>query len=200
MNERTWNKWNDAGGPDYPSSILVQHVFRLMGKTKSDKKTLKVLDMGCGSGVHTVFFAENGFDTYGCDISSVGISNTKNRLKAKGLTAKLSARCDEYEPNSFDFIACFQVLECVSMVEAKTITASACRFLKRGGRSIFYFMAEGDYRGEGENQYGLHGYSRMEVEDLFSQAKFTSFEIDYFSISFKGGQSAQRDWVVSAFK
>ena len=41
----------------------------------------RVLDLGSGSGRHIIYFAKQGFDTYGIDIADEGIKITKKWLK-----------------------------------------------------------------------------------------------------------------------
>ncbi len=52
-------------------------------------KAKKVLDLGSGSGRHVVYFAKEGFDSFGIDISKEGIKITKNWLKKENLKANL---------------------------------------------------------------------------------------------------------------
>lgn len=49
----------------------------------------KLLDLGCGSGRHVVYFAKQGFDVYGIDIAEEGVKLTKTWLKEEGLGANL---------------------------------------------------------------------------------------------------------------
>ena len=49
----------------------------------------KVLDLGCGSGRHTVYLAKNGFDVYGIDVAPVGLKITRDWLKQEKLRANL---------------------------------------------------------------------------------------------------------------
>jgi len=49
----------------------------------------KILDLGCGTGRHIIYFAKSGFDVYGVDISKEGINITKERLKKEKLQANL---------------------------------------------------------------------------------------------------------------
>lgn len=68
------------------------------------KGVKKVLDLGCGSGRHTVYLAKNGFDVYGIDVARKGIEITKAWLKKEKLKADLKIG-DIYEklpyPNDF---------------------------------------------------------------------------------------------------
>lgn len=49
----------------------------------------RVLDLGCGTGRHTVYLAGQGFDMWACDISARGLNYTRQWLAAEGLTAHL---------------------------------------------------------------------------------------------------------------
>lgn len=49
----------------------------------------RVLDLGCGSGRNTVYFAKNGFDVYGIDIAEEGIKAAKDLLRKERLKADL---------------------------------------------------------------------------------------------------------------
>ena len=49
----------------------------------------RVLDLGCGSGRHTVYLTKNGFKVYGIDIAKEGINATKSLLAKEGLRADL---------------------------------------------------------------------------------------------------------------
>jgi UDP-2,4-diacetamido-2,4,6-trideoxy-beta-L-altropyranose hydrolase len=80
-----WDLWNQSGGPKYPNEKIIQFIFRSI--PKFDRPVTRVLDLGCGSGVHTEFLAAEEFETYACDISPVGIKNTFDRLKKKDLVA-----------------------------------------------------------------------------------------------------------------
>jgi cyclopropane fatty-acyl-phospholipid synthase-like methyltransferase len=74
----------------------------------------KVLDIGCGSGRHTVMLAQKGFEVTGMDNAEEGLKLAKKWLKEKGLKAKLdNASCYErfpYPDNYFDAIVSVQVI------------------------------------------------------------------------------------------
>jgi ubiquinone/menaquinone biosynthesis C-methylase UbiE len=67
-------------------------VMRLVKKASSIFKkhgVSRVLDLGCGTGRHTLFLASSGFDAYGVDISEAGVAITGEKLKRAGLRATL---------------------------------------------------------------------------------------------------------------
>lgn len=72
------------------------------------KGVKKVLDLGCGSGRHTVYLAKHGFKVYGIDIAPTGIKIAKEWLKKEKLKANLKIgdiyKKLPYHDNFFDAI------------------------------------------------------------------------------------------------
>src|SRR3989338_11431913 len=64
---------------------LVKYSVKLFKK----RKFKRVLDLGFGTGRHTVFLAKGKFDVYGIDISNHGKKITERRLKNLHLHANL---------------------------------------------------------------------------------------------------------------
>ncbi|MBC8495707.1 MGMT family protein [archaeon] len=64
------------------------------------EKAKRVLDLGCGTGRHTVLLSKNGFEVYAADISESGIKNAKKWLKEEGLNAKFKIQ-DFYKKFNF---------------------------------------------------------------------------------------------------
>ena len=50
----------------------------------------RVLDLGCGSGRHTVYLAKEGFEVFGLDIAPSGLSATVRKLNADGFIGHTS--------------------------------------------------------------------------------------------------------------
>jgi tellurite methyltransferase len=75
--------------PDYywgfqPNSACYQ-VIQLMPPTKQ----LTLLDIGCGEGKDSVFFARNGYDVTAFDVSDAGIEKTKRLANKIGVNVKV---------------------------------------------------------------------------------------------------------------
>ena len=71
--------------------IVQKQVYKLIKdcvKLFNKNNIKKILDLGCGTGRHTIFLAKNGFKVYGIDISQHGLDitkNIKNKLKIKNI-------------------------------------------------------------------------------------------------------------------
>jgi cyclopropane fatty-acyl-phospholipid synthase-like methyltransferase len=67
----------DIGRPQKEFTELVRH----------GEITGSVLDIGCGSGENALFFAQEGFDVWGIDSSSLAIQKAQEKGAQRGLTA-----------------------------------------------------------------------------------------------------------------
>jgi ubiquinone/menaquinone biosynthesis C-methylase UbiE len=115
------------------------------------EKAKKILDLGCGSGRHTILLAKQGFDVYASDVTKAGLHMTRKWLQEEHLTAKLQRHsCYEKVPfkdKYFDAIISTQVIHhnfhdkikfCISEIERVLkpngivfITVSANRYKRR---------------------------------------------------------------------
>jgi SAM-dependent methyltransferase len=77
---------------DSPAPVVL-HVADVL----QEHGCRRVVDLGCGSGRHTVFLAQRGFDVIGIDNSPTALSLTREWLMHKGLHARL-ARADMRRP------------------------------------------------------------------------------------------------------
>ena len=71
----------------YPSEPVIRFVARNF--YNKDRKSVKILDFGCGGGSHTWYLAKEKFDTYAFDGSKSAVKKVKNRLDQENLHADL---------------------------------------------------------------------------------------------------------------
>ena len=189
--------WNRKGGPKYPHEKVVQFCFR--NYSPGIRNNIRALDLGCGSGVHTVFLATEGFQVTGTDISEVGIANTRRKLEALGLSAELRVEgidVVDFPEQSFDLIICTGVFDCTGPATAKKAIERVFKVLRRGGRGWFLFASERDFRVTGENPSALHGYTEEEVTSLFGQG-FSGLHLDRYITTYESGKIEENDWLVT---
>lgn len=75
----------------YPNEELCRFIGRNFNNlNKSQRKKIKILEVGCGPGGNLWMLAYEGFDVYGLDISATSIKLAKKNLLKKKLKAKLS--------------------------------------------------------------------------------------------------------------
>lgn len=160
-----WNAWNESSGPRYPHEKVVQFIFRLF-PDRSVREDVQVLDLGCGSGIHTVFLASEGFVVSACDISAVGVSNTQRHIAASGFEASVSVGSVDriaWPDSQFDALICVSVLDCAGPALLAPAFNEMARVLKPGGRAIALFASDVDFRLLDGNPLSLYGFNEVEV-------------------------------------
>jgi len=160
-----WNSWNISGGPKYPNEKIVQFVFRRF-PNRAQRECQKVLDLGCGGGVHTIFLANEGFDCHAIDISEIGVTNTLKKLQDSGLSAEVkigSADKIPYADSLFNLVVSAGVLECLNSDEFFLAISEIIRILMPGGLAFLKFTAPGDLRLSAAPVAGIRGISHDEI-------------------------------------
>jgi cyclopropane fatty-acyl-phospholipid synthase-like methyltransferase len=199
MSEDIWDEWNRHGATVYPQDKVVQFCFHQFGDNMRGKCAL---DLGCGSGVHTVFLAAEGFNVAATDKSPVGIANTREKLNRAGLTAELkveSADVVSFPADSFDLVICIGILDTVGSVIAATAISRVKDVIRPGGRGLFIFSSDKDDAVGHQGKISLHGYKRPDVEKMFEQG-FSRLWIDRYSLTLNGGAVDQDEWIVAVRK
>ncbi|MCX6702989.1 MAG: class I SAM-dependent methyltransferase [Candidatus Wolfebacteria bacterium] len=97
----------------------------------------KILDLGCGTGRHVVYFTKNGFDVYGFDISEEGIRIASRWLRGEGLKAHfkigLIYKKFPYKNNFFDAAISNQAINHGRIYEIRKAIKEIKRVLKPSG-------------------------------------------------------------------
>lgn len=105
----------------------------------------RILDMGCGGGWTSVFFAKRGYEVVGQDISQDMIDLANQNKAQNNLNDRLSFICRDYEETSsvdeFDAIVFFDCLH--HSDDERAALATAYRALKSGGIVITHEPGEG---------------------------------------------------------
>ncbi len=129
---------------------LVQGTARKL-KAEGAKK---ILDLGCGTGRHTVFLASNGFDVYGIDISESALGITRKNLEKMGLKAKLSkgdVSSLGFDDEYFDAVISTYVIHHAKLEVIRKVISEVARVLKAGGVFSFIVLSDEDgWYGRGE--------------------------------------------------
>lgn len=200
MSAAIWDSWNALGGPKYPHEKVIQFCFR--NYPPNDRGRAHALDLGCGSGVHTVFLASEGFEVTGVDVSRVGIENTRRKLDALNLQADLrvgSVDTLDLPAATFDLVLCVGVYESVGPEIARASLMRVTEVLKDRGRGFFLFASDRDFQVHGPNPYRLHGFTEREVHTAFGEL-FGDVWVDRYITTYEGGRIEQNDWLVTVRK
>jgi 2-polyprenyl-3-methyl-5-hydroxy-6-metoxy-1,4-benzoquinol methylase len=101
---------------------------------KSDYRS--ILDLGCGLGRHSIYFAKHGFDVSALDLSEEAVNHLKDWAKKEALNINIK-NADmlnlPYDDNSFDCVFSYHVISHTDTAGAKRIISEIERVLKPGG-------------------------------------------------------------------
>lgn len=136
----------------YPADWIIRFHNMYM---KDNLPSGRVLDYGCGGGNNTLFFVEQGYETYGCDVSKESLDLLRINLESRGMDPSINDRYSvispdnvalPYEDGYFDFILSNQVLYYLPSEEhIKKVCRELHRCLKPGGTVFFTMLGPKNY-------------------------------------------------------
>jgi SAM-dependent methyltransferase len=106
------------------------HMLRARGAER-------LLDLGCGSGRHLLYFAAQGFQVSGLDNAPEGLDLTRSTLAQAGLSADLCQQ-DMFDPlpyatGAFDALISIQVIHHARIGRVRSLAAEMTRVVHPGG-------------------------------------------------------------------
>lgn len=203
----------------YPSEEVIRFVAR--NYYKKDRKNIKLLDFGCGTGAVTWFVAREGFDAYGFDGSETAIKKAKVRMDEEKVSADLrvaDAGSLPYDNEYFQGIIDSAVIYANKLEQVQSILKESYRVLKIGGKifstGLFNIDTTGFGTGEklGNNTYReltegclahrgtVHFFSIDEIKKLWEEAGFKNLKIDRVKRTDNGGEITIGYYMVEAEK
>lgn len=129
-----WEEVKDFEGWKTPDGGVMQLIY-LLGR----KQDIKIYDLGCGIGRHTVFFASHGYQVCASDISAEAVKKTNEWLKRENLSAEVQQglMTNINQPdNTFDLLISFNVIYHTLKNDIIKTISEIFRILKPGG--LFY--------------------------------------------------------------
>lgn len=203
----------------YPSEEVIRFVARNF--YSKDRKNIKLLDAGCGTGAIAWFIAREGFCCYGFDGSPSAIENGVKRMKIEGLEAELKvgdAGAMAYENEFFDAVIDSAMLMCNTIEQIRQILDECHRILKNGGKIFSTVLLSKETTGYGtgeeleKNTYRnctigcvagvgtVHFFSRDEIYMLWQAAGFKNIKIDTMRRTDFNGKVVTAYYMVEADK
>ena len=126
----------------YTSNILQQLAYRL-----ENQRRALVLDVGTVCNENINFFAQRAKKLFVCDIFA-----HMNRYQSSGLKTKSVWRHLDYEPNSFDVINLWNLVEHLNDNDAKRLTEICSKIVKKKGL-LFVIDIENNVSAQAMNSF-----------------------------------------------
>ena len=186
---RVWAPWDKVG-------VRVDLIDFLDRRSVDPGEFPRAIDLGCGTGANVVHLAEQGFDAYGVDFSTVAIRKARQRAAGAGVDATfvegdLTADSIEGIEGPFDLIVDFGTLDDLRGDDRRAMARTVTRLSRPGTLFLeycFYGVTEELPR------FSFKGVSRFshiapgELEELFGD----DWDIELF-------RDWQEDWGTAAF-
>jgi len=191
-----WDKiYSEKGKFFEESHEYMGELLKIFRKTN----VKKVLDLGCGSGRHLKFFAENGFEVWGMDNAKQGLKQARKILKENNLKVKLTnSSCYKkfpYKDNFFDAVISIQVIHHGRLKDIQKCISEIERVIKKDG-TIFITVTKNKYHKNNKSEMKLiepktyvilsgfekgvphHLFSRKTLKKYFKNFKIKKIWVD----------------------
>jgi ubiquinone/menaquinone biosynthesis C-methylase UbiE len=209
--EREWGK--------YPPEELIRFVARNFYKAP-DRTSIKILDIGCGTGACTWYLAREGFSAYGIDGSKTAIAISIRMLEMEALKAEFVVGDLiqlPYPDGFFDGVIDVAAIECNKIANVKEIFAQVYRALRPGGKFFSIAIKTGSYGyGEGDEierntftnvrvgphkgQGIIHFFTEREIRHLLNLNQFKNIEIEWSARTLNNQKNKIIHWIVTTQK
>jgi len=203
MQSDTWDKVFEKNiWGRYPSEELIRFIAGNF-YASADRKGMRILEVGCGTGANLWYMAREGFDVTGIDSSKVGIGIAAKRLKEESLEADLKVADMiklPFEDNAFDCVVDIEAIYANSYEDSKRIMAEIYRVLKPKGKFFSKTLMRGTTDKSAYNEdYGtVRDTSEHEIYDLYGA--FDIEAIDYTVRTVKNKRHEIKEWIIACSK
>lgn len=125
----------------------LNHGLRQLGiRMFPPEQGQKVLDVGCGTGVHLDLYRNSGCELYGIDTSPSMLEVARNRLGDEAKLRLSDATTMPYESDTFDLVLCMLVLHEMDQLTRMSVVTEMKRVLKVDGHILLIDFHAGPVR------------------------------------------------------
>jgi SAM-dependent methyltransferase len=207
--------WNDIYSHGKIHKTPSEEIVKLVPLLKLEG-VHSVLDAGCGTGRHSQYLAQQGFDVHGIDISERAIQLAESNQNFKTIHYRVGTLINlPFSPCSMDFILANHSLEYASDEDIKKSVLKLDSILKKG--KLFFVRVPSKqhlfYKATPEEVYGfshigfciknnipVHFFDREELRDLFKNYKIDRLEHLTHEVGHDKISVPLREWVFLGHK
>lgn len=180
--KKLWQtKWKKIPSK-YPPNNFASRAFKVIKQTGA--KTL--IDLGCGNGRDSLFFARKGLHVTAADFSESDLDQLRKLVEKKKLANIEVVRQDitrlKFEPNSFDVIYAHLSLHYFTDKATKRIFNQLHSLLKKDGLLFVKCKSTDDMlygrgRAQEKNMYSFRGHVRHFFDKEYMSALLAKFSM-----------------------
>jgi len=200
--------------------------FRVLTKIVRASKVFKtrgyerILDLGCGTGKHSIYLARKGFHVHATDMSLTGIRIARQKAESLGLNnisfKQHDMRSIPFPDNFFDAVVCTWAIYHGTLAQIQKTISEIYRVLRSNGTVItdFLSVATESYglgqeieketfigAKESEEDVPHHYTTRQEIIRLFSEFRQPNVRLSTkYYIGEKGEKHVSKRYNVRAIK
>lgn len=131
----------------YPNEAMITFIAQNWFSTPfMDRKGIRILEVGCGSGANLWMLAKEGFSVFGLDSSSSGLQLASSHLHGKwGVEATLSVGSVTdlpYEDGYFDAVIDVVTLQHLNLDDSNRALSEIRRVLRPQGKFFSYRLSD----------------------------------------------------------
>lgn len=130
----------------YPTDALLCFLGGEGCLSGRDNKSIKILEIGCGSGANLWMLAKEGFDVYGIDNSVTSLKLAKEHLNNKwNVDADICVGSFDripYDDNMFDYVIDIVSMQHIDLKTSKDALKEVYRVLKPKGKFFSYRLSD----------------------------------------------------------
>lgn len=154
-------------------------IFSILDKFYREKRDLKILDVGCGTGIMLTHLKKYG-DVTGVDDSAIALSLCKKRGHSQLFEAPVTQL--PFGEETFDIVTCFDILSHQRVKDDLQALRELYRVLKKGGRIItsdpaYNFLWSGMDVSEGVRER----YTKKDLTEKMEDAGFRIERATYWN-------------------
>ncbi len=209
------SNWNDIYSQGSIHANPSREISNLVIRLKKEK-VKSVLDAGCGTGRHTQYLAQQGFDVHGIDISEQAIQLARANKNGSSIDYRVGKLTDvPFPQDSMDFILANHSLEYATYEDVQKSIIELDSILKQG-RSFFVRVASTEhpfFQATTEEVYGfshigfciknnlpVHFFNERELMDLFKNYHIERLEHITHKVDHKKISIPLSEWILFGYK
>lgn len=220
-------------GGEYLETQGWENIYRIQGEVQTevlqvvkdasqlfkDKGIIRILELGCGTGRHTIYLAQQNFNVYSTDISETGIEINKKKAESLSLNNIIYKQHDmvsiPFEDNKFDAVLCIWTTGHGLLHEVSKNIEEMYRIIKPGGMVVAdYVSIEDETFGlgteiepntfigsrPGEEDISHHYSAKEELRDQYERFSIVNIKNIEYILSIDSGIHTIKGFLIEAIK